>query len=73
MTALNWLTANNPLYKDIQIDCGNIDVQLTGMTHSENYDTSLLTNPPPTNHSSNTTVNENRAEPAGFSCLGSSC
>ena len=63
MTALNWLTANNPLYKDIQIDCGNIDVQLTGMTHNENYDTTLLTNPPPTNHSSTTTVNENRAEP----------
>ena len=59
MTALNWLTANNPLYKDIQIYCGNIDVQLTGMTHNENYDTALLTNPPPTNHSSTTTVNEN--------------
>ena len=63
MTALNWLTANNPLYIDIQIDCGNIDVQLTGMTHNENYDTTLLTNRPPTNHSSTTTVKENRAEP----------
>ena len=63
MTALNWLTANNNLYKDIQIDCGNIDVQLTGMTHNENYDTTLLKNPPLTNHSSNTAVNENRAEP----------
>ena len=63
MTALNWLTANNPLYKDIQIYCENIDVQLTGMTHNENYDTALLTNPPPTNHSSTTTVNENRVEP----------
>ena len=59
MTALNWLTANYPLYKDIQIDCGNIDVQLTGMTYNENYDTTLPTNPPPTNHSSTTTVNEN--------------
>ena len=63
MTALHWLTANNPLYKDIQIDCGNIDVQLKGMIHNENYDTALLTNPPPTSHSSNTSVNENRAEP----------
>lgn len=63
MTALNWLTANNPLYKDIQIDCGNIDVQLRDMTHNENYDTTFLTNSPPANHSSNTTVNENRAEP----------
>ena len=35
MTALNWLTANNPSYKDIQIDCANIDVPLTGMTHNE--------------------------------------
>jgi len=63
MTALNWLTANNPLYKDIQIDCGNVDVQLRDMTHNENYDTNFLTNSPPTNYSSNTTVNENRAEP----------
>ena len=63
MTALTWLTANNPLYKDIQIDCGNIDVQLTDMTHNENYDTTLVTNHPPASHSSNTTVNENRAEP----------
>ena len=63
MTALNWLTANNPLYKDIQIDCGNIDVQLTGMAHNENYETTLRTNPPPTNHSSTTKVNENKAEP----------
>ena len=63
MTTLNWLTANNHLYKDIQIDCGNIDVQLTGVAHNENYDLTLLTNPPPTNHSSTTTVNENRAEP----------
>ena len=63
MTALHWLTANNPLYKDIQIDCGNIDVQLTDMTHNENYHTTLLTNPPPANYSSNTSVNENRAKP----------
>lgn len=63
MTALNWLTANNLLYKDIQIDCGNIDVQLTDTTHNKNYDTTFLTNSPPANHSSNTTVNENRAEP----------
>ena len=60
MTALNWLTANNPLYQGIQIDCGNIDVQLTDMTHNENHDTTLQT---PANNSSNTTVNENRAEP----------
>ena len=63
MTALHWLTANNPLYKDIQIDCGNIDVQLTDMTHNENYQTTLLTNPPPADYSSSTSVNENRAEP----------
>ena len=39
MTALHWLTANNPLYKDIKIDSGNIDLQLTDMTHNENYHT----------------------------------
>ena len=32
MSALNWLKANNPLYKDIQIDCTNISVELTDMT-----------------------------------------
>ena len=58
MTALHWLTANNPLYKDIQIDCGNIDVQLTDMTHNENYQTTLLTNPPPADYSSSTSVAE---------------
>ena len=35
MTTLNWLTAYNPLYKDIQIDCGNMDVQLTGMVDTQ--------------------------------------
>ena len=47
MTALNWLTAYNPLYKDIQIDCGNIDVQLTGMTQWELWN--YFTNKPSTN------------------------
>ena len=51
MTALTRLTANNPLYKNIQTDCGNIDIQLTDMTHNENYDTSSLTKPPAANHS----------------------
>ena len=32
MSALNWLKANNPLYKDIQIDCTNISVELTDIT-----------------------------------------
>ena len=41
ITALNWLKDDNPLYKDIQIDCGNIDVQLTDMTHNENDDTTV--------------------------------
>lgn len=54
---------NNPLNEDIQIDCGNIDIQLTDMTLNENYDTILLTNSPPKNQSSSTTVNEKRAEP----------
>ena len=33
------------------------------MTHNENYQTTLLTNPPPADYSSSTSVNENRAEP----------
>ena len=32
MTALNWLKANSPLYKDIQIDCTNIGTDLTSTT-----------------------------------------
>lgn len=44
MSALNWLKANNPLYKDIQIDCTNISVELTDMTQADNDDTNLPTN-----------------------------
>ena len=31
MTALNWLKANNILYRDIQIDCTIISTKLTSM------------------------------------------
>lgn len=44
MSALNWLKANNPLYKDIQIDCSNISAELTDMTQADDDDTNLLTN-----------------------------
>ena len=44
MSALNWLKANNPLYKDIQTDCSNIGVELTNMTQANNDDTNLPTN-----------------------------
>ena len=44
MSALNWLKANNPLYKDIQIDCSNISTELTDMTQADDDDTNLLTN-----------------------------
>ena len=42
MSALNWLKASNPLYKDIQTDCSNIVVELTNMTQANNDDTNLL-------------------------------
>ena len=42
MSALNWLKATNPLYKDIQTDCSNIGVELTNMTQANNDDTNLL-------------------------------
>ena len=42
MSALNWLKASNPLYKDIQTDCSNIGVELTNMTQANNDDTNLL-------------------------------
>ena len=44
MSALHWLKANNPLYKDIQTDCSNIGVELTNMTQANDDDTNLLTN-----------------------------
>lgn len=44
MPALNWLKANNPLYKDIQTDCSNIGVELTIMIQAYNDDTNLPTN-----------------------------
>ena len=39
--------ASNPLYKDLQIDCTSIGVELTDMGHNENDDTSLQTNAVP--------------------------
>ena len=44
MSALNWLKTNNPLYKDIQIDCTNISVELTDMTQADKDDTNLPAN-----------------------------
>lgn len=38
MTALNWLKANNILYKDIQIDCTNISAELTSIINNEEVD-----------------------------------
>jgi hypothetical protein len=42
INALNWLVANNPLYKNIQIHCGNISSDLTNLncpvTDQENTD-----------------------------------
>ena len=38
MTALNWLKANNILYKDIQIDCTNISTELTSIMNDEEID-----------------------------------
>ena len=38
MTALNWLKANNILYKDIQIDFTNISTELTSIMNDEEID-----------------------------------
>lgn len=50
MTALNWLKANNILYKDIQIDCTNISTELTSIMNNEEVD---HTNSSPTNSPQN--------------------
>ena len=42
MTALNWLKANNILYKDVQIDCTNISTKLTSIMNDEVDNTNLL-------------------------------
>ena len=40
---------NNPFYKDLQIDCTSIGVEVKDMGHNENDDTSLQTNTSPNN------------------------
>ena len=42
MTALNWLKANNILYKDIQIDCTNISTKLTSIINDKVDNTNSL-------------------------------
>ena len=58
MTALNWLKANNPLYKDIQIHCRNIGTALTSMTHNELTENTITTTNFPTNFFENASENE---------------
>ena len=59
MTALNWLKANNILYKDIQIDCTNISTELTSIMNDEEIDhtNSLPVNSPQNNLEKNTCEN----------------
>ena len=58
-TALNWLKANNILYKDIQIDCTNISTELTSIMNDEEIDhtNSLPINSPQNNLEKNTYEN----------------
>ncbi|CAB4019654.1 Hypothetical predicted protein [Paramuricea clavata] len=48
INALNWLIANNPLYRNIEIQCDNISPELTNLnypvTNQENVDEHLQTN-----------------------------
>ena len=48
ISALNWLIANNPLYRNIQIQCDNISSDLTNLncpdTDQENIDEQLQSN-----------------------------
>ncbi|CAB4007412.1 ATP-dependent DNA helicase PIF1 [Paramuricea clavata] len=48
ISALNWLVANNPLYRNIEIQCDNISPELTNLncpvTDQENIDEHLQTN-----------------------------
>lgn len=37
MTALGWLEANNPLYKDVEINCSNIGLDLTNIASDNEY------------------------------------
>ena len=59
MTALNWLKANNILYKDTQIDCTNISMELTSIMNDEEDDhtNSLPINSPQNNLEENTYKN----------------
>ena len=55
MTALNWLKANNFLYKDIQIDCTNISTKLTSIMNDEVDNTNSL----PINSQNNSANSDN--------------
>lgn len=59
MTALNWLKANNSLYKDKQIDCTNISTELASIINDEEIDhtNSLPINSPQNNLEKNTYEN----------------
>ena len=37
MTALGWLEANNPLSKDVEINCSNIGLDLTNIASDNEY------------------------------------
>lgn len=37
MTALRWLKANNPLYKDAEKNCSNIGLDLTNTAGDNEY------------------------------------
>ena len=58
VTALNWLKANNPLHKNIQIDCANIGIELTDMAQNGNDDSTLLENS--STNRSHTTISEEK-------------
>ena len=55
ITALNWLKANNILYKDIQIDCTNISTQLTSLRNDKVDNTNSL----PKNSQNNSANSDN--------------
>ena len=63
MTALGWLEANNPLYKDVEINCSNIGLDLTNIASDNEYIDNFLIDNNATNNfgdtSGSSSVNSN--------------
>ena len=72
ISALNWLKANNPLYKDIEINCTNIGIDFTNIPENEVNDNSL-TDKSSTNQESGNSMNSSNFDNSPINPKESNC